>query len=163
MGRWLCSQAVTTAEPIFLNPALQRLDVDAVQRGHGRNGGARASADCHQFGFELGRVGAVVAPHCGADSLGVVEHGVREGFACTQSCVAAAFGSRGVCWAITNSPETTPSGHTFREIVTAWVSNEFQIQRLEEHPHLNREEDYAIYENQAAHLPLGYTLVVQAV
>lgn len=69
----------------------------------------------------------------------------------------------GVCWALTNSPETTPSGHTFREIVTACVSNEFQIQRLEEHPHLNREEDYAIYDNQAAHLPLGYTLVVQAV
>ena len=49
------------------------------------------------------------------------------------------------------------------EIITACVSDEFQIQRLKEHPHLNREEDYAIYENQAAHLPLGYTLVVQAV
>jgi hypothetical protein len=54
MGRWLCSQAVTTAEPMLLNPA--------VQRGHGRNGGARALADRHQFGFELGRVGAVGAP-----------------------------------------------------------------------------------------------------
>jgi hypothetical protein len=120
-------------------------------------------ADRHQFGFELGRVGAVVASHRGAGNLGVVEHGVHEGFACIRSCKTATFGSRGVCWALTNSPETTPSGHTFGEIVTACVNNEFQIQRLEEHPHLNREEDYAIYENQAAHLPLGYTLVVQAV
>jgi SAM-dependent methyltransferase len=52
--------------------------------------------------------------------------------------------------------------HTLGEIVTACVNNGFQIQRLEEHPHLNREEDYAIYENQSAQLPLCYTLVVRA-
>ena len=52
--------------------------------------------------------------------------------------------------------------HTLGEIVTACASNGFQIQRLEEHPHLNREEEYAIYENQPAQLPLCYTLVAQA-
>jgi SAM-dependent methyltransferase len=52
--------------------------------------------------------------------------------------------------------------HTLGDIVTACVRNGFQLQRLEEHPHLNREEDYAIYENQSAQLPLCYTLVAQA-
>lgn len=52
--------------------------------------------------------------------------------------------------------------HTLGEIVTACTNNGFQIQRLEEHPHLNREEDYAIYENQSAQLPLCYTLVAHA-
>jgi hypothetical protein len=52
--------------------------------------------------------------------------------------------------------------HTLGEIVTACISNGFQLQRLEEHPHSNREEDYAIYENQSAQLPLCYTLVAQA-
>lgn len=52
--------------------------------------------------------------------------------------------------------------HTLGDIVTACVRNGFQLQLLEEHPHLNREEDYAIYENQRAQLPLCYTLVAQA-
>lgn len=52
--------------------------------------------------------------------------------------------------------------HTLGDIVTACVQSGFQLQRLEEHPHLNREEDYAIYENQPAQLPLCYTLVAKA-
>lgn len=52
--------------------------------------------------------------------------------------------------------------HTLGDIVTACVKAGFQIQRLEEHPHLNREEDYAIYENRPAQLPLCYTLVARA-
>ncbi|WP_027854528.1 class I SAM-dependent methyltransferase [Marinobacterium litorale] len=53
--------------------------------------------------------------------------------------------------------------HTLGDIVTACVGNGFQIQRLEEHAHSNREEEYAIYENQSGQLPLCYTLVAQAV
>lgn len=52
--------------------------------------------------------------------------------------------------------------HTLGDIVTACAKQGFDIQRLEEHPHLNREEDYAIYDNQTAQLPLCYTLVAQA-
>jgi SAM-dependent methyltransferase len=53
--------------------------------------------------------------------------------------------------------------HTLGEIVTACVQTGFRLQHLTEHPHLNREIDYAIYENQAAQIPLCYTLVAQAV
>ncbi len=53
--------------------------------------------------------------------------------------------------------------HTLGEIVSACVQSDLQLQRLEEHQHLNREVDYAIYENQKAQLPLCYTLVAQAV
>lgn len=52
--------------------------------------------------------------------------------------------------------------HTLGDIVTACINSGFQIQRLEEHPHLNREEDYAIYANRPAQLPLCYTLVARA-
>lgn len=37
-----------------------------------------------------------------------------------------------------------------------------RLQRLQEHPHLNREVEYAIYENQTAQMPLCYTLVAEA-
>ncbi len=53
--------------------------------------------------------------------------------------------------------------HTLGDTVTACVENNFRIHRLTEHPHLNREKDFKIYENQNAQLPLCYTLVVEAV
>lgn len=52
--------------------------------------------------------------------------------------------------------------HTLGDIVTACVQSGFKLQRLEEHPHLNREVDYEIYENQPAQIPLCYTLVAEA-
>ena len=52
--------------------------------------------------------------------------------------------------------------HTLGEIVSACVQNGFQLQSLQEHPHMNREEDYAVYQNRSAQLPLCYTLVAQA-
>lgn len=52
--------------------------------------------------------------------------------------------------------------HTLGDIVTACADHRFHIQRLEELPHLNREQDYVIYQNQVAQLPLCYTLVAQA-
>jgi len=52
--------------------------------------------------------------------------------------------------------------HTLGEIVTACAHSGMQLQRLEEHPHHNREVDYDIYEHQAAQMPLSYTLVAQA-
>ncbi|MDO8950720.1 MAG: methyltransferase domain-containing protein [Actinomycetota bacterium] len=51
---------------------------------------------------------------------------------------------------------------TLGEIVTACVSSDMALQRLEEHPHSNREVEYSIYENQVAQLPLCYTLVARA-
>jgi SAM-dependent methyltransferase len=53
--------------------------------------------------------------------------------------------------------------HTLGEIVTACVQSDFRLLRLTEHPHLNREEEYAIYERQDAQLPLCYTLIAEAV
>lgn len=53
--------------------------------------------------------------------------------------------------------------HTLGEIVTACVQCGLSLQHLKEHPHLNREVDYAMYENQTAQIPLCYTLVAQAV
>jgi SAM-dependent methyltransferase len=53
--------------------------------------------------------------------------------------------------------------HTLGDIVTGCVQSGLRIQTLQEHPHLNREEDYAIYENQAAQMPLCFTLVAEAV
>ncbi len=53
--------------------------------------------------------------------------------------------------------------HTLGEIVTECVQNGLRLQQLTEHPHLNREVDYAKYENQAAQMPLCYTMVAQAV
>lgn len=52
--------------------------------------------------------------------------------------------------------------HTMGEIVTACVQSGLRLQLLEEHAHLNREVDYAIYENQPAQMPLCYTLVAEA-
>lgn len=53
--------------------------------------------------------------------------------------------------------------HTLGEIVTACVQNGMALERLTEHPHLNREVDYAMYENQTAQIPLCYTLVAKAI
>lgn len=53
--------------------------------------------------------------------------------------------------------------HTLGEIVTTCVQSGLRLQRLQEHPHLNREVEYAIYENQTAQMPLCYTLVAEAV
>ncbi|WP_200881891.1 hypothetical protein [Nitrincola sp. A-D6] len=52
--------------------------------------------------------------------------------------------------------------HTLGEIVTACVQSGLRLQCLQEHPHLNREVEYAIYENQTAQMPLCYTLVAEA-
>lgn len=52
---------------------------------------------------------------------------------------------------------------TLGEIVTACVQSDFRLLRLTEHPHMNREVEYAIYEGQKAQLPLCYTLVAEAV
>ena len=52
--------------------------------------------------------------------------------------------------------------HTLGEIVTACVGSGMVLQRLEEHPHHNREVDYDIYQDQVAQLPLCYTLAAQA-
>ncbi|WP_417578970.1 class I SAM-dependent methyltransferase [Nitrincola sp.] len=52
--------------------------------------------------------------------------------------------------------------HTLGEIVTACVQSGLGVQCLQEHPHLNREVEYAIYENQTAQIPLCYTLVAEA-
>jgi SAM-dependent methyltransferase len=52
--------------------------------------------------------------------------------------------------------------HTLGEIVTACVQNGLSLQHLTEHPHLNREVDYAKYEYQTAQIPMCYTLVAQA-
>jgi hypothetical protein len=51
--------------------------------------------------------------------------------------------------------------HTLGEVVSACVSNGLQLQRLTEHPDLNREVDYAVYAQRVAQLPLSYTLVAQ--
>jgi SAM-dependent methyltransferase len=53
--------------------------------------------------------------------------------------------------------------HTLGDIVTACVQNGLRLQRLTEHPHSNREVEYAIYENQRAQIPMCYTLVAEAV
>lgn len=53
--------------------------------------------------------------------------------------------------------------HTLGDIVTTCVNSGFQLRRLQEHPHLNREVEYAIYANQKAQMPLCYTLVAEAV
>lgn len=53
--------------------------------------------------------------------------------------------------------------HTLGEIVTACAQSGLRVQRLEEHPHSNRETDYAIYEDQPAQMPLCYTLVAEAI
>jgi hypothetical protein len=53
--------------------------------------------------------------------------------------------------------------HTLGEIVTASVQNGLSLQHLEEHSHLNREVDYAMYENQSAQILMCYTLVARAV
>ncbi len=53
--------------------------------------------------------------------------------------------------------------YTLGETVTACVQNGLKLQRLTEHPHLNREVEYALYENQTAQIPMCYTLVAEAV
>ncbi len=53
--------------------------------------------------------------------------------------------------------------HTLGDILTACVKNGLRLQRLTEHPHLNREPEYAPYENQKAQIPMCYTLVAEVV
>lgn len=52
--------------------------------------------------------------------------------------------------------------HTLGEIVTACVQSGLQLKNLQEHPHLNREAEYAVYEHAPAQMPLCYTLVAEA-
>jgi len=49
--------------------------------------------------------------------------------------------------------------HTLGDIVTACVQSGLKLRSLTEHPHLNREVEYAVYENQKAQIPLSYTLI----
>lgn len=49
--------------------------------------------------------------------------------------------------------------HTLEDIVTACVRSGLKLRSLTEHPHLNREVEYAVYENQEAQVPLSYTLI----
>lgn len=51
--------------------------------------------------------------------------------------------------------------HTLGDVVNACTANGLQLQRLTEHPDLNREAEYALYAQRAAQLPLSYTLVAQ--
>lgn len=51
--------------------------------------------------------------------------------------------------------------HTLGAIVTASLDAGLILQRLEEHPHSNREVDYDRYSDQAAQLPMSFTLVAQ--
>lgn len=51
--------------------------------------------------------------------------------------------------------------HTLGDVVSACVANGLQVQRLTEHPDLNREAEYEVYARRAAQLPLSYTLVAQ--
>ncbi|OCW56396.1 class I SAM-dependent methyltransferase [Hoeflea olei] len=48
--------------------------------------------------------------------------------------------------------------HTMGEIVTSCIRAGLRITELVEYPHSNREVDYDIYRDQAAQLPLCYTL-----
>lgn len=50
--------------------------------------------------------------------------------------------------------------HTLGETVSAAIAAGLQISHLQEYPHSNREELYDRYENQAAQLPMCYTLTV---
>lgn len=51
--------------------------------------------------------------------------------------------------------------HTLGAIVTACLQSGLALQRLEEHPHSNREVDYDRYQDQDAQLPLSFTLVAR--
>jgi hypothetical protein len=51
--------------------------------------------------------------------------------------------------------------HTLGDIVTACVRSGLSLKSLTEHAHLNREVDYAIYENRTAQVPLSYTLIAE--
>ncbi len=51
--------------------------------------------------------------------------------------------------------------HTLGDIVTACVRSGLKLQSLTEHPHMNREVEYAVYENQKAQIPLSYTLIAR--
>jgi len=48
--------------------------------------------------------------------------------------------------------------HTLGEIVSAAIAAGLQLRHLQEYPHSNREEVYDQYEDQAAQLPMCYTL-----
>lgn len=49
--------------------------------------------------------------------------------------------------------------HPLGSIVTECIAAGLALQRLQEHPHSNREKDYDIYSGQAAQMPMSYTLV----
>ncbi|MEM9100413.1 MAG: methyltransferase domain-containing protein [Pseudomonadota bacterium] len=51
--------------------------------------------------------------------------------------------------------------HTLGEIVTASINAGLTVERLEEHPHSNREPDYDKYQGREAQLPMCYTLVAR--
>lgn len=51
--------------------------------------------------------------------------------------------------------------HTMGAIVSAVAAAGLRIERLEEHPHHNREVEYDLFEGQAAQLPLCYTLTAR--
>jgi hypothetical protein len=51
--------------------------------------------------------------------------------------------------------------HGMGAIVTAAAMAGFRIERLDEHPHSNREVDYDRYEGRPAQLPLCYTMVLR--
>ena len=51
--------------------------------------------------------------------------------------------------------------HPLGAIISAIAQAGLRIERLVEHPHSNREVDYDQYENQAAQLPLSYTLIAR--
>ena len=57
----LHNQAVASVSLMLLEPAVQHIGVHPVLPCQCRDGHARLVASCHQFGFELGRVGPVGA------------------------------------------------------------------------------------------------------
>ena len=53
--------------------------------------------------------------------------------------------------------------HSLGEIVSAVIEAGFRLDRLEEHPHSNREVEYDIYADQAVQVPMCFTLVARRV
>lgn len=51
--------------------------------------------------------------------------------------------------------------HKLSDIVNGCIDAGFQISRLQEYPHSNREVDYDIYEGQPAQIPMCFSLVAQ--
>ena len=51
--------------------------------------------------------------------------------------------------------------HPIGAIITAIAAAGLRVEQLTEHPHSNREVDYACYEGQPAQLPMCYTLIAR--